>query len=197
MGTADGGRRLLARRAAAPPSPSARGRRYPGQVPWPWSSTSGIPISIRYPEQPDFPTGTRSPSAAGPLTSRVPGTPDATAMGSVWCPRNMETRCDGWNGPESWRSPVFHSQFSPGDQTSFVSEISERFFLTPSLGLLLNAKMSVCSWRADRPRLWRPLLCDASVTTRRSARCGVFSCPVASATGAFLLGRAGMGRIGS
>ncbi len=34
--------------------------------------------------------------------------------------------------------------------------------------------MSVCSWRAERPRLWRPLLCDASVTTQRSARCGFF-----------------------
>jgi len=32
--------------------------------------------------------------------------------------------------------------------------------------------MCVCSWRAERPRLWRPLLCDASVTTQRSAWCG-------------------------
>jgi hypothetical protein len=116
---------------------------------------------------------TSSGDAGRNCEARVPGTPDATAMGSVWCPRNQR----------------------PGDQTSFVSEISERFFLTPSLGLLLT--MSVCSWRADRARLWLPLLCDASVTTRRSARCGLFSCPVASATGAFLLGREGMGRISS
>jgi len=58
---------------------------------------------------------------------------------SLTSSRDARRNCDGFGmvSPESWRSPVFHSQFSSGGKTSIVSEISERFFLTSFLGSLL------------------------------------------------------------